>query len=278
MKEYLVKAGEEYVVINNPHPLGIEIPEGADYFAGDKMFGEVCIYFYKDNSLDSSCGAVFIDKKWQRCQFNKDKQNILWQRNKEQKMKEWLLKTEEGKYYFHRDDMDFCPKYIEKIEIPEGATSLLYSESNNKLKHFTNNKNKLMALYDIEDGCRHWYGDAADYMHMSNVDILWQRKEKSVVDAEVFEDEKKKTIDDTLNERQSQYGCFEDVAFATENIIGILKRCGYDNMPNTHKMAMYMIVSKMARLVNGDHNHLDSWHDIGGYSKLIENLIGGENE
>lgn len=76
------------------------------------------------------------------------------------------------------------------ILIPEGATHLLYSEINNKLKHFANNENKLMALYDIEDGCGHWYGDAAGYMYRGKADILWQRKDDSVVEAEVFEDDK----------------------------------------------------------------------------------------
>uniref|UniRef100_A0AB39C8U9 DUF6378 domain-containing protein n=1 Tax=Acinetobacter phage vB_AbaM-SPB TaxID=3236747 RepID=A0AB39C8U9_9CAUD len=86
------------------------------------------------------------------------------------------------------------------------------------------------------------------------------------------------SVEGTLAERQKTYGCFEDVATVTEEIIKALKIGNYDNMPNPHKMAMYMIASKMARLANGDHNHLDSWHDIGGYSKLIEKLIGGENE
>lgn len=86
-------------------------------------------------------------------------------------------------------------------------------------------------------------------------------------------------VDATLAERQSTYGCFEDVAFVTENIMSILAKVrvnGLDDLPNTHRMALYMIASKMARIVNGDFNHLDSWHDIGGYSKLIEKLIKGE--
>lgn len=86
------------------------------------------------------------------------------------------------------------------------------------------------------------------------------------------------SVESTLAERQKSYGCFEDVATVTEEIIKALKIGNYDNMPKPHKMAMYMIASKMARLVNGDFNSIDGWHDIGGYSKLIENLIGGENE
>ena len=86
-------------------------------------------------------------------------------------------------------------------------------------------------------------------------------------------------VDATLAERQAQYGCFEDVAFVTENIMSILAQVrvnGLNDLPHTHRMALYMIASKMARIVNGDFNHLDSWHDIGGYSKLIEKLINGE--
>lgn len=86
-------------------------------------------------------------------------------------------------------------------------------------------------------------------------------------------------VDATLAERQSTYGNFEDVAFVTENIMSILAQArvnGLSDLPHTHRMALYMIASKMARIVNGDFNHLDGWHDIGGYSKLIEKLIKGE--
>lgn len=87
-------------------------------------------------------------------------------------------------------------------------------------------------------------------------------------------------VDATLAERQSTYGNFEDVAFVTENIMAVLGRVrganGLQDLPNTHRMALYMIASKMARIVNGDFNHLDSWHDIGGYAKLVEKLIYGE--
>lgn len=101
-----------------------------------------------------------------------------------------------------------------------------------------------------------------------------------IATAEVARQESK-NIDATLAERQSQYGSFEDVAFVTENIMTTLANVrsnGLQDLPHTHRMALYMIASKMARIVNGDFNHLDGWHDIGGYSKLIEDLIGDGNE
>ena len=102
-------------------------------------------------------------------------------------------------------------------------------------------------------------------------------KSKSINDqyAEI-EQVRQQTIEATLAERQAQYGCFEDVAFVTENIMATLSKVrvnGLSDLPHPHRMALYMIASKMARIVNGDFNHKDSWHDIGGYSKLIEDLL-----
>ncbi len=91
-----------------------------------------------------------------------------------------------------------------------------------------------------------------------------------------IEQVRQQTIEATLAERQAQYGCFEDVAFVTENIMATLSKVrsnGLTDLPHTHRMALYMICSKIARIVNGDYNHKDSWHDIGGYSKLIEDLL-----
>ena len=86
----------------------------------------------------------------------------------------------------------------------------------------------------------------------------------------------KQTIEQTLAERQAQYGCFEDVARTTGKIMEALAEVrvnGLDDLPYPHRMALYMIASKMARIVNGDFNSIDGWHDIAGYAKLVENTI-----
>ena len=91
-----------------------------------------------------------------------------------------------------------------------------------------------------------------------------------------IEQVRKQTIEATLAERQAQYGCFEDVARTTGKIMEALAEVrvgGLDELPYPHRMALYMIASKMARIVNGDFNHKDGWHDIGGYSKLVEDLL-----
>ena len=91
-----------------------------------------------------------------------------------------------------------------------------------------------------------------------------------------IEQVRKQTIEATLAERQAQYGCFEDVARTTGKIMEALSEVrvnGLNDLPYPHRMALYMIASKMARIVNGDFNYRDNWHDIGGYSKLIEDLL-----
>ena len=105
-------------------------------------------------------------------------------------------------------------------------------------------------------------------------------KEMNILDEGRYVVEKEvNTVEATLAERQSTYGCFEDVAFVTEGIMDLIAKVrpnGLKDIPMSHRMALYMIASKIARLANGDINSLDGWHDIGGYAKLIENLIGEE--
>ena len=115
--------------------------------------------------------------------------------------------------------------------------------------------------------------------------VLWQRhaqpEELPFLDslndqyAEI-EQVRQQSIEATLAERQAQYGCFEDVARTTGKIMEALSEVrvnGLNDLPYPHRMALYMIASKMARIVNGDFNYRDNWHDIGGYSKLIEDLL-----
>lgn len=78
----------------------------------------------------------------------------------------------------------------------------------------------------------------------------------------------------TLNQRQSQYGSFEDVAQTTEQLFQVIKGgASFVDFTESQRMALYMIFSKVARLSNGDCNHKDSWHDIAGYATLIDEVL-----
>jgi deoxycytidylate deaminase len=78
-------------------------------------------------------------------------------------------------------------------------------------------------------------------------------------------------IDKTLKERGSRYGDFSDNAKISEQIIDFLRyQNGYENLRDVHRSALNVIAQKIARIVNGDPEYKDNWHDIAGYAKLAE--------
>lgn len=113
-------------------------------------------------------------------------------------------------------------------------------------------------------------------------EILWQRhNQPEELPIDGFEDVDafiESNVEQTLAERESTYGSFSNVAEMTQGLLFVMSQYGYDGMPDTHKESIHMIASKLARIVNGDFNYKDNWHDIGGYAKLIENLIGEDSK
>lgn len=78
----------------------------------------------------------------------------------------------------------------------------------------------------------------------------------------------------TLLERGRRYGEFPEHARITQNI----KRAMADSpnwptLADDKKETLEMIAHKLGRILNGDPNYHDSWHDIIGYSKLIADSL-----
>lgn len=84
-------------------------------------------------------------------------------------------------------------------------------------------------------------------------------------------------IEATLKERGSRYGNFAEQGRIEQNI----KRAFADS-PNwatlkpDSKSALEMIATKISRILKGDPEYADSWHDIIGYAKLVEDRINTE--
>lgn len=79
------------------------------------------------------------------------------------------------------------------------------------------------------------------------------------------------SIDKTLQERGSRYGDFYEHARITQNIkIAMGSSPNWDNLPPNMKEALEMTAHKIGRILNGDPNYHDSWHDIIGYIRLVE--------
>ena len=84
----------------------------------------------------------------------------------------------------------------------------------------------------------------------------------------------KPDISATLAERGGRYGQFIDHATIAQGLQDVLRRAdNWDKLEPDMKQALTVIADKMARILNGDPWYEDNWHDIQGYSKLVEDRI-----
>jgi hypothetical protein len=82
------------------------------------------------------------------------------------------------------------------------------------------------------------------------------------------------TVDTTLAERGQRYGDFNEHARITQN----LKRAMQDSpnwnvLADDQKETLEMLAHKLGRILNGDPDYHDSWHDIIGYTRLVEKRL-----
>lgn len=80
------------------------------------------------------------------------------------------------------------------------------------------------------------------------------------------------SIDSTLSQRQKTHGEFSDHARIAQELKGCLIPVRGELL-DTHREALDMICHKMARILAGDPNEPDHWHDIAGYATLVEKEI-----
>lgn len=81
-------------------------------------------------------------------------------------------------------------------------------------------------------------------------------------------------IDKVLKERGKNYGEFKDHAQISIDIKSIMESSrSWNLLSKPQKEALHMLAHKIARIVNGDPNYLDSWVDIIGYTQLVINEI-----
>lgn len=86
-------------------------------------------------------------------------------------------------------------------------------------------------------------------------------------------------LDGTLNERGSRYGSFIGHAQITQDLKDVI----YEGLREREKTlspdqyeALDMICHKIGRIINGDPDYADSWHDIAGYASLVDKRLNGE--
>jgi hypothetical protein len=91
---------------------------------------------------------------------------------------------------------------------------------------------------------------------------------------------KERNVDAILDERASSYGSFMDLSRIAQRLKNTAHQFCSDNEKRfdvDQAEALDMIFSKLARILNGDPNHADSWIDIAGYAKLVSDRLEGKS-
>lgn len=78
-------------------------------------------------------------------------------------------------------------------------------------------------------------------------------------------------IEDTLKDRGAKYGEFGNHAVISQRLKAVYQH--NEGLNDIHMEALDMIMHKIARILNGDPNYIDSWHDIAGYATLVEQTL-----
>jgi hypothetical protein len=82
----------------------------------------------------------------------------------------------------------------------------------------------------------------------------------------------------TLIERGQRYGSFIDHAQITQDLKGCITAhlvARSTVLASDQQEALDMIAHKIGRIINGDPDYADSWHDIAGYAQLVADRLNG---
>ncbi len=87
----------------------------------------------------------------------------------------------------------------------------------------------------------------------------------------------KQTVDKTLTARDKTHGNFRQQAMTAQYLKDFLHGIdGWKHLTPDQRESLETILTKISRILHGDPNHADSWHDIAGYARLIERRLSGE--
>ena len=79
------------------------------------------------------------------------------------------------------------------------------------------------------------------------------------------------SVESTLDERGARYGDFSDHAVISQRLQEDMRATpGWSQLDPVKCQALTVIADKIARILNGDPEYADNWHDIQGYAKLAE--------
>ena len=81
-------------------------------------------------------------------------------------------------------------------------------------------------------------------------------------------------VDVTLAERDSRYGNYGEQAWLSQKLKRVIRDGPrWEGLEADMRESLELIAVKISRILHGDPNHADSWHDIAGYARLIEKRL-----
>ena len=84
------------------------------------------------------------------------------------------------------------------------------------------------------------------------------------------------SVEQTIAERGNRYGDFATHAGISQSLKEVMVATPqWAEMPTYQREALEMIAHKIARILNGDPNYADNWHDVQGYARLVEERLHG---
>jgi hypothetical protein len=82
-------------------------------------------------------------------------------------------------------------------------------------------------------------------------------------------------ITETLQERGKRYGVFTRHAEISQQLKEVINQYQTKVLAADQQEALDMICHKIGRILNGDPDYADSWHDIAGYAQLVADRLNG---
>jgi hypothetical protein len=84
-------------------------------------------------------------------------------------------------------------------------------------------------------------------------------------------------IEATLSGREARYGAFTNHAKISQRLKDIMwAEPKWATLSDDQKEALEMVQHKVARILNGDVNYSDNWHDGAGYFTLVDQRLKKE--
>ena len=86
-------------------------------------------------------------------------------------------------------------------------------------------------------------------------------------------------VNKTLDERGERYGKFSNHAELSQKLKQAMKeKATWWDLSPSQQESLEMIANKIARILNGDPNYAENWHDIAGYATLIDLQLQGDDK